>query len=38
MTMPRGIRVWLGGSFDPVHLAHLQMIAHELMVHMRNHL
>ena len=28
MTMPRGIRVWLGGSFDPVHLAHLQMIAH----------
>ena len=28
MTMPRCIRVWLGGSFDPVHLAHLQMIAH----------
>ena len=28
MTMPRGIRVWLGGSFDPIHLAHLQMIAH----------
>ena len=28
MTMPRCIRVWLGGSFDPVHLAHLQMITH----------
>lgn len=28
MTMPRCIRVWLGGSFDPIHLAHLQMIAH----------
>lgn len=28
MTIPRCIRVWLGGSFDPVHLAHLQMIAH----------
>ena len=28
MTMPRGIRVWLGGSFDPIHLAHLQMITH----------
>ena len=28
MTMPRYIRVWLGGSFDPVHLAHLQMITH----------
>jgi len=26
--MPRCIRVWLGGSFDPVHLAHLQMITH----------
>jgi len=26
--MPRCIRVWLGGSFDPIHLAHLQMIAH----------
>lgn len=28
MTMPRCIRVWLGGSFDPIHLAHLQMITH----------
>lgn len=28
MTMPRCIRVWFGGSFDPVHLAHLQMITH----------
>lgn len=28
MTMPRCIRVWLGGSFDPIHSAHLQMIAH----------
>lgn len=28
MPMPRCIRVWLGGSFDPVHLAHLQMITH----------
>jgi nicotinate-nucleotide adenylyltransferase len=26
--MPRCIRVWLGGSFDPIHLAHLQMITH----------